>query len=40
MDTPCDVTVRDDVATVTLNRPDVHNAFDERLIAGLTAAFV
>ena len=40
MDTPCDVTVRDRVATVTLNRPDVHNAFDEALIASLTAAFV
>ena len=40
MDTPCDVTVRGEVATVTLNRPDVHNAFDERLIASLTAAFV
>jgi methylglutaconyl-CoA hydratase len=40
MDTPCDVTVRDAVATVTLNRPDVHNAFDETSIAHLTAAFV
>lgn len=40
MDAPCDVTVRGDVATVTLNRPDVHNAFDERLIGSLTAAFV
>jgi methylglutaconyl-CoA hydratase len=40
MDTPCDVTVRGDVATVTLNRPDLHNAFDETLIARLTAAFV
>lgn len=26
------------VATVTLNRPDLHNAFDDRLIAELTAA--
>ena len=26
------------VATVTLNRPQVHNAFDEHLIAALTAA--
>jgi len=25
------------VATLTLNRPDVHNAFDDHLIAGLTA---
>jgi methylglutaconyl-CoA hydratase len=40
LDTPCDVAVRDAVATVTLNRPEVHNAFDEALIAGLTAAFV
>jgi methylglutaconyl-CoA hydratase len=40
MDTPCDVTVRGDVATVTLNRPDIHNAFDEHLIARLTATFV
>ncbi len=27
----------DGVATVTLNRPEVHNAFDDQLIAGLTA---
>lgn len=27
------------VATVTLNRPEVHNAFDDALIAALTAAF-
>ncbi|MCC7048635.1 MAG: enoyl-CoA hydratase/isomerase family protein [Alphaproteobacteria bacterium] len=27
------------VATVTLNRPEVHNAFDDALIAELTAAF-
>lgn len=27
------------VATVTLNRPDVHNAFDDALIAGLTKTF-
>ncbi|HJU21931.1 MAG TPA: enoyl-CoA hydratase/isomerase family protein [Casimicrobiaceae bacterium] len=40
MDTPCDVSVRDAVATVTLNRPEIHNAFDETLIASLTAAFV
>jgi len=40
MDTPCDVTVRDQVATVTLNRPEIHNAFDETLIAHLSAAFV
>ncbi len=29
----------DKVATVRLNRPDKHNAFDEHLIAELTAAF-
>ncbi|MGE5170290.1 MAG: enoyl-CoA hydratase/isomerase family protein [Rudaea sp.] len=40
LDTPCDVAVHDAVATVTLNRPEVHNAFDEALIASLTAAFV
>ena len=28
------------MATVTLNRPEVHNAFDETLIAELTEAFV
>lgn len=27
------------VATITLNRPDKHNAFDDRVIADLTAAF-
>jgi len=32
------VAVRDAVATVTLARPDVHNAFNETLIAELTAA--
>ncbi|MGH1484340.1 MAG: enoyl-CoA hydratase/isomerase family protein [Geminicoccales bacterium] len=31
---------RDDgVCTLTLNRPDIHNAFDDRLIADLTACF-
>ncbi len=30
------VTVDGDVATVTLNRPEVHNAFDDALIARLT----
>ena len=40
LDAPCDVAVRDAVATVTLNRPEVHNAFDETLIARLAAAFV
>lgn len=37
---PCDVSVEDGVATVTLNRPEIHNAFDESLIAQLTATFV
>ena len=27
------------LVTVTLNRPEVHNAFDDALIAELTAAF-
>jgi len=40
MDMPCDVMVRDGVATVTLNRPEIHNAFDEALIGRLTATFV
>jgi len=32
--------VREDgVATVTMNRPDVHNAFDDASIAAMTAAF-
>ncbi len=37
---PCSVSVRDAVATVTLERPDLHNAFDEVLIARLTGIFV
>jgi methylglutaconyl-CoA hydratase len=37
---PCELTVRDGVATVTLNRPEIHNAFDEALIAKLTETFV
>jgi methylglutaconyl-CoA hydratase len=37
---PCAVAVRYGVATVTLNRPDIHNAFDETLIANLTETFV
>lgn len=28
------------IATLTLNRPDVHNAFDDRLIAALTEQFL
>ena len=33
-----EVDIRAAVAVITLNRPDVHNAFDEILIAELTAA--
>jgi len=33
-----DVAERNDIALITLNRPDVHNAFDETLIAELTEA--
>src|SRR5512135_3942729 len=37
---PALLTVRDGaIATVTLNRPELHNAFDETVIAELTAAF-
>ena len=32
--------MRNGVATVTLNRPEIHNAFDETLIATLTETFV
>jgi methylglutaconyl-CoA hydratase len=32
-----DVTLRNSIAIVTLNRPDVHNAFNEELIAELTS---
>ncbi|MEO1225708.1 MAG: enoyl-CoA hydratase/isomerase family protein [Pseudomonadota bacterium] len=34
-----DVTIADDIANVTLVRGEVHNAFDDALIADLTAAF-
>lgn len=33
------VEVKNNVATLTLNRPDVHNAFDEHMIAALTRHF-
>jgi len=36
--TTVELAVRNGVALVTLNRPDRHNAFDERLIAELTQA--
>ena len=36
---PCGVTIRNAVAIVTMYRPDVHNAFDETLIARLTGIF-
>jgi methylglutaconyl-CoA hydratase len=39
-DGPCALAVRNGVATVTLNRPEIHNAFDETLIAKLTQTFV
>jgi len=39
-DGPCTLAVRNGVATVTLNRPEIHNAFDETLIATLTETFV
>ena len=38
--TSLDVAIRSAVAVVTLNRPEVHNAFDETLIAEFTAALV
>jgi methylglutaconyl-CoA hydratase len=37
---PCELAVRNGVATVTLNRAEIHNAFDETLIAKLTETFV
>src|SRR4051812_19728201 len=37
---PCTLVVRSGVATVTLNRPEIHNAFDETLIAKLTQTLV
>jgi methylglutaconyl-CoA hydratase len=33
------VAIERGVATVTLNRPELHNAFDDTLIAGLTSTF-
>jgi methylglutaconyl-CoA hydratase len=39
-DGPCTLAVRNGVATVTLNRPGIHNAFDETLIEKLTQTFV
>jgi methylglutaconyl-CoA hydratase len=38
--TPCEIAIRNAVAIVTLNRPELHNAFDETLIAKLTEAFI
>ena len=37
---PIQLTRSAHVATITLNRPSVHNAFDDALIAALTAALV
>jgi methylglutaconyl-CoA hydratase len=34
-----EIDIQNSVATVWMNRPDVHNAFDETLIAELTQAF-
>ncbi|MFL6650145.1 MAG: enoyl-CoA hydratase/isomerase family protein [Sulfurifustaceae bacterium] len=34
-----EIDIRDRIATVWMNRPDVHNAFDETLIRELTEAF-
>ena len=31
--------IKDHVATITLNRPEVHNAFDEQVIANLVGVF-
>jgi len=33
------VSIEDGVAVLTLNRPEVHNAFDDALIAALTSAY-
>jgi methylglutaconyl-CoA hydratase len=33
------LSVVDQVATITINRPEIHNAFDEHLIAELTARY-
>ena len=34
-----DISIADDLATITLTRGEIHNAFDDALIADLTAAF-
>jgi methylglutaconyl-CoA hydratase len=36
---PLSISVADGIARVTLTRPEVHNAFDETLIAALTEAY-
>jgi methylglutaconyl-CoA hydratase len=36
----CTVTTTDSIATVTLNRPEVRNAFNDEVIAELTALFI
>ena len=38
-DQPVLTAIEDGVATVTLNRPKLHNAFDDAMIAALTEAF-
>jgi len=40
MFTTLEIELRGEVATIWMNRPDLHNAFDETLIAELTAACV
>ena len=40
MFTALEIELNGPVATVWMNRPDLHNAFDETLISELTAAFV
>ena len=34
-----EVTHKDAVRSITLNRPDLRNAFDEQMIESITAAF-
>ncbi len=35
-----EIELKDQIATIWMNRPELHNAFDETLIAELTAAFI
>lgn len=36
---PLEVIIENNIAKITLNRPDVHNAFNDELIAELVAVF-